>query len=57
MKSADGSNPCMAERRMAEIRYVECDADLRRRVGTAMGEVAERPRGLEVRGYFAVRLL
>jgi GNAT superfamily N-acetyltransferase len=27
---------------MTEIRYVECDADLKRRVGEAMGEVAER---------------
>jgi len=27
---------------MPEIQYVECDADLKRRVGEAMGEVAER---------------
>jgi len=27
---------------MNEIQFVECDADLRRRVGQAMGEVAER---------------
>jgi GNAT superfamily N-acetyltransferase len=27
---------------MKEIQFVECDADLRRRVGEAMGDVAER---------------
>lgn len=32
---------------MTEIRYVKCDADLKRRVGEALGEVAERHVPLE----------
>ncbi len=32
---------------MTEIRYVDCDADLHRRVGKVMGEVAERHIRLE----------